>query len=82
MNSPCLITPKIWSYTCLYDCWLSDYCRVRLWKAAILDLSKMADIGGAQLGSLEKVYNFCAVAVGQARARVCVCSLSLDSLES
>jgi len=37
---------------------------------------------GAQLGSLEKVYNFCAVAVGQARARVCVCSLSLDSLES
>jgi len=28
---------------------------VRLRKAAILDLSKMADIGGAQLGSLEKL---------------------------
>ena len=55
MNSQCLKTPEIWSYTCLYDCWLSDYCRVRLWKAAILDLSKMADIGGAQLGSLEKL---------------------------
>ena len=43
------------SYTCFYDFWLSGYCRVRLRKAAILDLSKMADIDGAQLGSLEKL---------------------------
>jgi len=35
--------------------WLSGYCRVRLLKAAILDLSKMADIEEAQLGSLEKL---------------------------
>jgi len=41
--------------TCFYDFWLSSYCCVRLRKAAILDLSKMADIEGAQLGSLEKL---------------------------
>ena len=38
-----------------YDFWLYGCCRVRLWNAAILDLSKMADIEGAQLGSLEKL---------------------------
>jgi len=48
--------PETWSYTRFYDFWLSGYCRVmRLWNAAILDLSKMADIEGAQLGSLEKL---------------------------
>jgi len=41
-------------YTLFYDFWLSGYCRVRLRNAAILDLSKMADVEGAQLGSLEK----------------------------
>jgi len=39
----------------MVDFWLSGYCRVRLRKAAISDLSKMADIEGAQLGSLEKL---------------------------
>ena len=39
----------------MVDFWLSGNCRVRLRKAAILDLSKMADIEGAQLGSLEKL---------------------------
>jgi len=55
INSPYPKTPKTWSYTRFYDFWLSSYCRVRLRNAAILDLSKMADIEGAQLGSLEKL---------------------------
>jgi len=55
MNFPYHKTSKTWSYTCFYDFWLSGYCRVRLRKAAILDLSKMADIEGAQLGSLKKL---------------------------
>jgi len=55
MNSPYQKTPETWYYTCFYDFWLSGYCRVRLRKAAILDLSKMADTEGGQLGSLEKL---------------------------
>lgn len=55
MNSPYPKTPETWYYTCFYDFRLSGYCRVRLRKAAILDLSIMADIEGAQLGSLEKL---------------------------
>ena len=55
MNSPYQITPETWYYTCFYDFWMSGYCCVRLRKAAILDLSKMADTEGGQLGSLEKL---------------------------
>jgi len=55
INFPYPKTPETWSYTCFYDFWLSGYCRARLRKAAILDLSKMADIEGVQLGSLEKL---------------------------
>ena len=47
--------PEAWYYTRLYDFWLSGYCRVRLRNAAIFDLSKMADIEGAQVGFLEKL---------------------------
>jgi len=47
--------PETWSYTRFYDFWLSGYCRVRLRNGIVLDLCKMADIVGAQLGSLEKL---------------------------
>jgi len=55
INSPYPKTPETWPYTRFLDFWLSGYCRVRLGNAAILDLSKMDDIEGAQLGSLEKL---------------------------
>ena len=44
INFPYPKTPETWSYTRFYDFWLSGYCRVRLRNAAILDLSKMADM--------------------------------------
>ena len=55
MNCPYPKTPKTWYYTSFYDFWWSGYCRVKLRKAAILDLFIMADKERSQLGSLEKL---------------------------